>query len=520
MILAIDVGTSSVKAGLFQRDGRCLALESKPVEALVSPDPVVHELRADSWTDAIAELLPPLLAAARNPSAQAAASPDEGIVPSARAVECVVVSGNGPTLVPVDGAGRPLANAVTWMDRRAVDEAVLAGKAAGRFLDPTYNLPKALWFLRHRPDIYERAARFCSCPEFVCGSLSGEWVSFLPAEGFQPIIWDDASIRATGLDQEKFPPFIKLGRILGRVTAQAAEKYCLPAGIPVVSGGPDFVASLIGTATTKPGRACDRAGTSEGINLCHAGTFPDDSRLLLMPHVIEPYLNISGVISTSGKAVSWFRRTFEDCGSDYEGFFEEICQVEAGAGKLLFLPYLSGERAPLWDPDARGVFLGLTLNHGRAHMGRAVVESTAFAMRDVIETMESLGGRVKELAVTGNPARNPVWNQIKADVTGRPLAVPAFPHAELMGDLCLALVALGEFPDPATAAETLVAKDRIHEPDPALRPLYDDLFGLYRESYKALRPLFPRLAGIAGAPPDRVEEQSCDDTARKAGTKE
>lgn len=515
MMLAIDVGTSSVKAGLFLRNGRCLALESRPVEALVSPDPVVHEVRAEAWNDAVAKLVPTLLAAARRTEASGTA-----MSPSSQTIECIVVSGNGPTLVPVDDAGNPLANAVTWMDRRAVDEAVLAGRAAGRFLDPTYNLPKALWFSRHRPDIYERAARFSSCPEFVCGSLTGEWISFLPAEGFQPIIWDDASIRAAGLDHAKFPPFMKLGKIIGRITAAAAEKFCLPAGIPVVSGGPDFVASLIGTATTKPGRACDRAGTSEGINLCHSGSFPDDSRLLLMPHVIEPYLNISGVISTSGKAVSWFRRAFENCGSDYEGFFEEICQVEAGAGKLLFLPYLTGERAPLWDPDARGAFIGLTLNHGRAHMGRAVVESTAFAMRDVIETMESLGGRVNELAVTGNPARNPVWNQIKADVTGRPLAVPTFPHAELMGDLCLALVALGEYPDPATAAEALVAKDRIHEPDPALRPLYDELFGLYRESYRALKPLFSHLAGIAGAPPDTGDDDSCNDAPRAPGTKE
>jgi xylulokinase len=480
MILAVDIGTSSVKAGLFDRKGSCLALDSRPVEPLASRDPVAHEVNAGSWTAALAALVPALIAAAGGANSGA--------------VECVAVSGNGPTLVPVDASGEPLAPAVTWMDRRAVEEAVLAGKAAGRFLDPTYNLPKALWFKRHRPDIYERTARFSSCPEYLCGRLTGEWSSFLPAEGFQPIIWDADSIRALGLDESKFPPFIKLGRIVGRVTRGAAGIFGLPEGIPVVSGGPDFIVSLIGTATTKPGRACDRAGTSEGINLCHAGTFPDDSRLLLMPHVIEPNLNISGVISTSGKAVSWFRKASGDSCEDYEGFFGEICQVRPGAGRLLFLPYLSGERAPIWDPDARGAFVGLTLNHGRSEMGRAVVESTAFAMRDVIETMESLGGRVSELRVTGNPARNPVWNQIKADITGKPLIVSRFPHAELMGDLCLALSALGEYTGPAEAAENLVTMERVHEPDPALRALYDEMFGLYRESYRALKPVFANLS--------------------------
>jgi len=481
MILAVDIGTSSVKAGLFDRKGACLALDSRPVEALASRDPVAHEVNAGAWTEAFAALVPALSAARIGGDAL---------------VECVVVSGNGPTLVPVDASGEPLAPAVTWMDRRAVEEAVLAGQAAGRFLDPTYNLPKALWFKRRRPDIYERTARFSSCPEYLCGRLTGEWCSFLPAEGFQPIIWDAGSIRSLGLDEEKFPPFIKLGQVVGRVTRGAAETFGLPEGIPVVSGGPDFVVSLIGTRTTRPGRACDRAGTSEGINLCHEGSFPDDSRLLLMPHVIEPYLNVSGVISTSGKAVSWFRKASGDACGDYEGFFGEICQVEPGSGHLLFLPYLSGERAPIWDPDARGAFVGLTLNHGRAQMGRAVVESTAFAMRDVIETMESLGGRVSELTVTGNPARNPVWNQIKADITGRPLIVPSFPHAELMGDLCLALAALGEYNGPADAAEALAAAERVHEPDPALRGLYDEMFGLYRESYRVLKPVFADLSKI------------------------
>ncbi|PKL06328.1 MAG: hypothetical protein CVV53_04820, partial [Spirochaetae bacterium HGW-Spirochaetae-9] len=300
MILAVDIGTSSVKAGLFDRAGACLALDSRSIETLASPDPVAHEVLAGAWIEAFAALVP-ALAAAAGTGAQ-----------NAGAVECVVVSGNGPTLVPVDAEGKALAPAVTWMDRRAVDEAILAGQAAGRFLDPTYNLPKALWFKRHRPDIYERTAHFSSCPEFLCGRLTGEWRSFLPAEGFQPIIWDAGSLRALGLDEAKFPPFIKLGEIVGTLTRSSAVAYGLPEGIPVVSGGPDFVVSLIGTATTRPGRACDRAGTSEGINLCHDGSFPDDSRLLLMPHVIEPYLNISGVISTSGKAISWFRRASGD----------------------------------------------------------------------------------------------------------------------------------------------------------------------------------------------------------------
>lgn len=498
MILALDIGTTELKAALFAREPArgaggavCLAQGSAPVRALRSENPVWHEIRAEAWLDALRRLIPATLAAARDAACartdrRASGSPD-------RVLDAVVVSGNGPTLLPLDAEGRPLAPALTWMDRRAVDEAILAGAAADRVLDPMYNLPKALWIMRHRPALYDSTARFSSCPEFICGALTGEWRSFLPADGFQAIIWDEGSIGALGLDIGKFPPFIGLGEVLGRVHARAAAEFGLPAGAPVVSGGPDFIAALIGTATTHPGRACDRAGTSEGINLCHSGNFRDDPRLLVMPHVIRPHSNISGVISTTGRAVDWFGREiarYRETGLA----FADAATAAPGADRLLFLPYLSGERAPLWDPDARGAFIGLTLNHGRAQMARAVLESAAFAMRDVIETMEELGGRVTDLRATGKPSTSGFWNRIKADITQKPLLVPAFPHAELVGDLCFALVALGDFAHPEDAAERCVSMAGTFEPDPRHAAAYDGLFAAYREAYRALKPVFGALA--------------------------
>lgn len=478
MILAVDIGTTAMKGALFGRDGKP-AGEGMPsarvaIAPMPSTDPAIHEIDADSWLSALRAIVADLL----------------GQVPAA-SLDALVLSGNGPTLVPVSADGRPLASAVTWLDRRAIPEALEAGRAAGRFLDPMYNLPKALWFKSHNPRLYAGTARFSSCPEFVCGTLTGEWRSFLPAEGFQKIIWDGESLRALGLDESKFPPFIGLGEIVGRTTRGAAAGFGLPAGLPVVSGGPDFIASLVGTATVSPGRACDRAGTSEGINLCHEGGFPDDPRLLLMPHVVRPYLNVSGVISTTGRAMEWFAGK-----SGHEEFFRQVESAPPGADRLLFLPYLAGERAPIWDPSARGAFIGLTLGHGRAHMARAVAESAAFAMRDVIETMESLGGRVRDLRATGKPASNGALNRIKADITGRPILVPEYPHAELLGDLCFARCALGDFTGPEEAAGELVSMAGACEPDPSRAGLYDELFGLYRESYDSLKNVF---AGLAGA---------------------
>jgi xylulokinase len=203
---------------------------------------------------------------------------------------------------------------------------------------------------------------------------------------------------------------------------------------------------------------------------------------------------VSGVISTSGKALEWFKNATGRAASDYEGLFGDIEGLPPGANRLLFLPYLAGERAPIWDPQARGAFIGLTLNHGRRDMTRAVVESVAYAIRDVVEVMEETGVSVCDLRITGSPSRSPLWNQIKADVTGRRILVPAQRDSDLAGDACLALFGLGEFGSVAAASEAIVSIGSAYEPDAARGRVYDEMFGLYRESYTGLREVFKKLS--------------------------
>ena len=182
----------------------------------------------------------------------------------------MVVSGNGPTLVPVGADGAPLAPAMTWMDRRGVEEARIVSEASGAPTDPTFYLPKALWIFRNRPRLYEQARWFFSCPEYLAYVLTGIPSMFLPTPQYTRYIWDEPLIAALGMDPGQFPPFVPSGRILGPVSPAGEAATGIPAGVPVVSGGPDFIVSLLGTATVAPGRACIRAGTSEGINLCSA----------------------------------------------------------------------------------------------------------------------------------------------------------------------------------------------------------------------------------------------------------
>jgi xylulokinase len=479
VILAFDIGTSVLKGGVIDFDGVLRSRAEAPVYLADRGDPLVHEADANNWVSALA-----LVAAQLQ-------------IPKAGSGEiaAVVVSGNGPTLVPVGSKGEPLDFAMTWMDRRGVAEARMIAEVTGHYVDPTFYLPKALWIYKNKPEVYRRTRHFCTCPEFIDLYLTGKAYTVLPSEQFTPYIWTVGTIEALGMDPSKFPPFIRPGELVGEVRLEAEELLGIPAGTPVFAGGPDFVMTLLGTATVRPGRACDRAGTSEGINLCSEEPIKDE-RLLCLPHIVEGYTNISGIISTSGKALSWFKSITGRADLDYESLFEDICQVPPGSRSLLFLPYLAGERAPLWDPFARGAFIGLTVNHGCKEMTRAVVEAVGFAVRDVIEVMGENGLEIGELRVTGGQAKSPLWNQIKADITQKKILVPAVQDSELLGDACIGLFALKNYKTLAEASESLVKISRTFTPNPEYRGLYDRLFELYRASYRGLKEVFAELTKI------------------------
>jgi xylulokinase len=221
-----------------------------------------------------------------------------------------------------------------------------------------------------------------------------------------------------------------------------------------------------------------------------------DARLLCVNHVIDGYNNISGIVSTSGKALQWFKEISGRPDDSFEAIFQDIVNVPAGADKLLFLPYLAGERAPLWDPHARGAFVGLTLNHGMLEMTRAVVESVGFAIRDVMATMEEIGLRVEDVRITGGQAKSDAWIQIRADITGKRYLSPVMKDAELAGDLCLALTGLRRYESLAEAAERAVQIERVFEPNPRHRNTYDELFSIYRELYAGLKVPFRRMGEL------------------------
>jgi len=456
-LLCIDVGTTSVKVAIVDADGRAQA-ESR--EHILFREEDLFNWHADVWTGALSSLV--------------------SRIPMRGGITGVVISGNGPTIVPLDAQSREVGRVLMWMDGR---EERLAG-------DRSFFLPKAAWLRAHRPADFERVRSFVSCPEYIAFELSGERVTVTPSEEFSPYIWTRESIDAYGFDASLFPRFIRPGELVGKTNAAAAERFALPAGVPVYVGGPDFLMSLLGTATVRKGRTCDRAGTSEGINASSSAAV-DDPRVRCLPHVIPGLYNNAGILSSTGRMFEWFRDISGQTQASYEIMLREIAGLDRSRDLPWFFPSL--HQGASWE-FSRGMFIGLGAIHGRVEMGRAVVESIGFSVREAVEILEENRLPVDEIRVCGGQAKNHIWNQMKADIIGKPLLVPEVEDAELIGNAAVGFTGLGVFSSLTDAAEGLVHFKAEYRPDAEAHRRFTERYHRYREIYESFRTALHDLA--------------------------
>jgi xylulokinase len=257
----------------------------------------------------------------------------------------------------------------------------------------------------------------------------------------------------------------------------------------------DGIGSIVGAAGSVVGRAVDPGGSAGGFALCW-------DKPLTIPGVdCWPGLRsetsiLGGAFVAGGRAMDWWTAIL---GQD--DLLKTLTQAQTappGAAGLVFLPFLAGERSPIWDANARGAFLGLTFNHTGAHLARAIVESTGYAMRLLMDPIKEAGARIDELRVCGGQAQSGFWNQIKADITGHTVAVPRLTEVALMGDAICAALGAGLYADMFTAGEAMVGIASRLEPSPANRSIYDTLFDVYRAGYPSLKELFGPLALASG----------------------
>ncbi len=460
-VLGIDLGTSEVKAALVTPDGRLLGLGRGTYST-------------DTGPDGRAEQDPLAWHAAIGAAVRAALVAVEGGAPEVAAICCV---GQGPTLVAVDADGAPMRPAVTWQDRRA--------GAGGYGL-----LPRMAWLAREDPETVARTRWLLAAWDAVGCWLTGEAVA--TAQGHETPIAPEAAA-AAGVDPALVPPPLPFGSMLGRLRAGVAETLGLPAGTPVVAGVNDGTASMLGAGLRAAGDAVDVGGTSGGIGIYAAGSV-DLPGVFVAPAPLPGLWVVGGAMAALGATVDWVRATLLAEAQAPDDVFRAALRVPPGADGLVMLPYLAGERAPVFDETARGVLYGLTLAHGPDHVARAALEAAAFALRSVVEPIAAAGTAVTELRLAGRPSPDDTWARIKADVLGVPVAIPVVGETAVMGAAVLAARGAGLFGSLAEAVASMPAVARRLEPDPSTSAAYDAAFGTYQALYPALAPVFRRTA--------------------------
>lgn len=474
-LLGVDVGTTQTKVGAFDLGGRLLAAARAAYPLHADPATNAAEQDPADWWSGVARAIGDVCAR----------------IDPARLL-AVSVGGQGPTVVALDAELRPVCPALTWMDLRATAVAQELSQRVGRNLPAYFFTPKVMWLKRNRSEAYAATRSFCQAWDFVAAQLIGELaVSFSP--GIAP--WTDELIEAAELDPAKFPLRRRMGERLGTVTADAARSTGLPQGLPVIGGISDFFEGLIGSGALARGIACDNGGTSQGFSVCWDAPL-DGKGLLKFPSFVDGQWYVGGPVSTTGKALDWWLGSILGCVPDDFSALNEVPEIPTGSERLIFLPYLSGERAPIWDPHARGVFFGLSLSHRRGHLTRAVMEAVAYTLCHLIEGVVAAGGQVTEIRACGGQAKSETWCRIKADATGRPVVVPEITDAPMLGAAVIAGVGAGTFDSFAGGARQMARPRAVVEPDEARHERYSSLFGIYRDLYAQVQPLYERLSSM------------------------
>jgi sugar (pentulose or hexulose) kinase len=499
-VIGVDIGTQSTKAILLDAGGRLVAQVSQAYQ-VDTPRPLWAEQWPQVWMDAVSTCLRALA--------------DVAAQKGARVEALCIDSLYGGSGIPVDESGTPLHPCLIWMDRRAQDEVdwVRAHVDVERLYDITgngidsyYGYTKMLWLREKRPDVWQRTRAFLPPNSWVNAQLTGEVaVDHSSAGNIGGVYdlarrsWSETTLDMLGIPRAMMPDrLVESSAVVGGLLPERAAALGLPAGLPVVAGGVDAAVATLAAGAGRAGNHVAMIGTS----MCW-GTIREsvDARhgLIAMPHVVNGMreLYVFGGAITAGASVAWFRDNFcgeelaaaRASGADPHQLLETAAaRVSPGADGLVFLPYLMGERSPIWDSRASGAFIGLGLHHGRAHLYRAVLEGVTFALQHNIEAAARGGGHPldHEITVVGGASRSDLWMQIIADVTGRPVRTIADDVEASLGAGMLAALGCGmlEGPEQARAWVTLEARA---QPNAPVQHTYEQVYRQYVASYPALR---------------------------------
>jgi len=488
-VIGCDIGSQGTNTALYAADGALVASAYEGYDVLF-PRPGWAEQDPRLWIEALHRTIRQVVA---------------HVDPSA--VKAISFGSQLDGMVACDAGGKPLRNAMIWMDRRAEAQVAELGERVSREafylhtganLDSSHAVFKALWIRDEEPDVFARAAKLMPPGSYAVQEASGlSVVDYSNASSLALLdprtrTWSVEVLAAVGLDPALLPELAPGTRGVGRVTDAFASATGLARDTCVVIGCGDEMAATLGAGVFAPGEVCDVVGTAEPV--CAVSSAPRQDLTMLVechPHADPDSWLLENPGFVSGGNLRWWRDHFWGAEASYDDICAPAAEVAAGAEGLVFLPCMQGAMAPEWNGAARGVFSGLSLAHTRAHMTRALLEGSAFALRDILEAMRNAGLDVRRLTIVGGGAKGALWRQIKSDVTGLPVRVPENVETTATGAAILAAVGAGVFPDIGSAVSAFVRyRPEEHAPDPGRRAVYDEAYRRYRDVYFALKPVF------------------------------
>jgi xylulokinase len=503
MYLTFDVGTTSVKTALFDRQGRPRA-KSIQGYALATPHADWVEADPDAYWAAVLAGFRECLRA-------------DGVEPGE--VRSICGSSQGETVVLLDARDRPVRPALVWLDNRArgqveelkarVDPEEFYRTTGCTDIEPTWSVLKILWVKRHEPAKLARTAKILLLEDYIVYLLTGRFCStptLLHSSGFLDIhargYWEKTAGYAgvEGL----LPEIVEAGSLVGPLKPALADELGLARGTVVVKGAMDQTLGAIGAGNLDSGIVTETTGTAMAI-----GVTADSVEAILanhlpfQPHALPGKYLILPYAQTSAILYKWFRDQFAQeelrQAGDPERAFEALnvlaAGVPAGCDGLLLLPFFAGAYTPENDMYARGVWYGLTLKHGKAHFARAIQEAVGFMLRRILDLILRAGIPIREVRCMGGAARSDLWLQIKADICALPMVRMQEEETAGLGCALLSALAVGDFSTVEEAARSMVRLGRRFAPQPGNRKVYDRQFELYEELYRTLKPVFRKYAG-------------------------
>ena len=503
LLLGIDIGTSSSKGLLVDLAGRIIAEQSLP-HGFDMPQPGWAEQDADAvwWHD--------FRAISRALISQAAID--------ANRIAGVACSAIAPTMLPLDEHYRPLRPAILYgIDTRASAEIAELTDALGEdeiFARSGHSLsaqsvgPKALWYRKHQPALFRRTRKIVSAATYLVFKLTGEFVVdnyvapyFTPFFDVRQMAWRKDWVELV-CPLEWLPQTRWSVERAGEVTEQAASETGIPRGTPVAVGTADALAEAVAAGAMSNGDLMVMYGTTLFL-IQTTALYRPHRDLWASVHLKPGAAILAAGMATSGALLSWFRdelapdvyrEAASSGGNAFALLSEQAAQIPPGSGGLITLPYFSGERTPINDPHARGLFFGLTLSHSRAQLYRSCLEGIAYGLRHNIEAMEQAGAAPQRLVAIGGGAIDALWLQICSDATGLPQDVPRETIGAAYGDAYIAGMAAGIFQDWEPLRESWVRIARRIQPNPETKAIYDELYAIYRDLYRDNRHHMRRLS--------------------------